>query len=103
MSIDDQPIYVGEGLEAAGAWLNGQAAIAGGDLDNLRALLAPLQETWLNSTAATYFTDMQMQWDLAAVGLFGPEGVLGQIAEVMDVNWINYVEAETANIETWRS
>ncbi|WP_436531104.1 WXG100 family type VII secretion target [Actinoplanes sp. HUAS TT8] len=100
--IDDTPIYVGEGLEAAGGWLNGQSHTAADELHKLRTLLAPLQDAWTKSSAAEYFQGLQHEWDIAAVGLFGPDGVLGEIAHVMNVNWTNYVDAETANIETWR-
>jgi hypothetical protein len=34
--------------------------------------------------------------------LLGPDGVLGQIAHAMNVNWGNYTEAEWANISGWK-
>ncbi|MEU1302170.1 WXG100 family type VII secretion target [Streptomyces shenzhenensis] len=100
--IDGTPIYVGEGLGAAGARLNGQAAAIEELLQHLRSLLAPLEEAWTHSTAATYYQDLKMEWDIAAMGLYGPDGVLGQIAHAMNVNWANYTAAEEANISTWR-
>jgi hypothetical protein len=45
---------------------------------------------------------MREEWELAAVGLFGSEGVLGIIAQKMHYAWTNYFEAESANISTWR-
>lgn len=100
--VDGTPIYVGEGLGAAGGWINGHAATIAGELENLKKKLTPLQEAWTQSQAATYYTAMQTEWDIAAEGLLGPDGVLGQIAHAMNVNWGNYTEAEWANISGWK-
>lgn len=101
-NIDGTPIFVAEGLSAAGPWLNSQAAICTDDLSALRAQLAPLAEAWTMSQAATYYQGLQQEWNIAAEGLFGPEGVLGQIAHAMNVNWGNYSNAEWSNISTWK-
>lgn len=101
-NIDGTSIYVGEGLGAAGKWLNGRAAQISDDLVRLKAKLAPMAEAWRESQAATYYQDMQNEWDIAAEGLFGPDGVLGRIAHAMDVNWNNYSEAEWSNVSTWK-
>lgn len=100
--VDGTQIYVGEGLEAAGGWLNGRAGEIAGELETLMTKLAPLQDAWTQSVASTYYQDMQLQWNIAAEGLFGPQGVLGQIAHAMNVNWGNYAEAEWSNIQGWR-
>ncbi|MCO6005334.1 hypothetical protein NE236_10090 [Actinoallomurus purpureus] len=100
-NIDGSKILVGEGLEGAGAWLNSQATICADDLSRLKAQLAPLVDTW-NSMASTYYQDMQHEWNVAAEGLFGPDGVLGRIAHAMNVNWGNYSDAEWSNIKTWQ-
>jgi uncharacterized protein YukE len=100
--IDSTPIYVGAGLAGVGAWLNGQASTCAAELADLRARLAPLQDAWMQSQAADYYQGLQQNWNIAAEGLFGPEGVLGQIAQAMNVNWGNYAEAEWANIRTWQ-
>jgi uncharacterized protein YukE len=100
--IDGTEIYVGEGLGAAGNKINGHAAHMAGELENLKRKLQPLVESWRQSTAATYYQDMQNEWSIAAEGLFGPDGVLGQIAHTMNVNWGNYTDAEWSNIQTWR-
>src|SRR3981081_3993300 len=101
-NIDGTPIWVGEGLSGAGAWLNGQATTASDDLATLKAQLAPLQEAWTQSQAASYYQGLQQEWNIAAEGLFGPDGVLGQIAHAMNVNWGNYSDAEWSNISTWK-
>jgi hypothetical protein len=47
-------------------------------------------------------TVAQQEWNVAAEGLFGPNGILGEIAQAMNVNWGNYTDAEWSNIKTWR-
>lgn len=101
-NVDGTPIYVGEGLSAAGTWLNSEAQKAAGELERLKSQLAPLAEAWNHSTAADYYQGLQNEWNIAAEGLFGPDGVLGRIAHVMHVNWGNYSDAEWANIRTWQ-
>ncbi|GLZ16201.1 hypothetical protein Acsp04_64360 [Actinomadura sp. NBRC 104425] len=100
--VDGTQIYVGEGLATAGGWLNGRAAEIEGQLETLLTKLAPLADAWTKSQAATYYQDMQLQWNISAEGLFGPDGVLGQIAHAMNVNWGNYADAEWANIRSWK-
>jgi uncharacterized protein YukE len=100
--IDGTPIYVSDGLSGAGAWLNSQAGTCANELASLKSKLSPLAETWTHSKAASYYEGLQQEWNIAAEGLFGPDGVLGQIAHVMNVNWNNYSDAEWSNIGTWR-
>lgn len=100
--IDGTPIYVGADLQNAGTWLNAQADSCAEDLARLKAQLAPLVEAWTLSTAADYYQGLQQEWNIAADGLFGPDGVLGQIAKAMHVNWGNYTDAEWSNIKTWQ-
>jgi uncharacterized protein YukE len=100
--VDGSQIYVGEGLGAAGGWLNGRAAEIAGRLEALKSKLAPLQEAWTQSQAASYYQDLQQEWNISAEGLLGPDGVLGQIAHTMNVNWGNYTDAEWSNVQTWK-
>lgn len=100
--IDGTPIYVANELSGAGAWLNTQATTCSDDLARLKAQLAPLAEAWTQSQAAGYYQGLQQEWNIAAEGLFGPDGVLGQIAHAMNVNWGNYSDAEWSNIKTWQ-
>ncbi|MET9108265.1 MULTISPECIES: WXG100 family type VII secretion target [Streptomyces] len=103
--IEGTPIRVGTDLEGAGTYLNGQAAHIMGELNALRARIQSLIDTW-NAQSATDYQMRMHEWDMAAVGLFGSEaedGVLGEIARAMNVNWGNYVGAEEANIKTWSS
>lgn len=99
--IDDASILVHDGLETAGTSINAQAQTIVDELDHLKTVLAPLAETWAG-TASTYYEDLQLGWNLAAEGLFGPDGVLGQIAQALNVVWGNYSDAEWANIQTWK-
>ncbi|MCO6004195.1 hypothetical protein NE236_04315 [Actinoallomurus purpureus] len=100
--IDHSQMFVSAGLEGAGAWMNNQAAHCSDELARLKAQLAPLQEAWTLSKAADYYQGLQQEWNIAAEGLFGPAGVLGQIAHAMNVNWGNYSDAEWSNIRTWQ-
>lgn len=100
--IDDIPIHVGTDLQNAGVWLNTQASTCAEELARLRSQLAPLQEAWTVSKAADYYQGLQQEWNIAAEGLFGPGGVLGQIAHAMNVNWNNYSDAEWSNMRTWQ-
>ena len=100
--IDGTPVYVGAELQSAGTWLNTQATTCADDLARLKAQLAPLAEGWTQSQAADYYQGLQQEWNIAAEGLFGPDGVLGQIAHAMNLNWGNYSDAEWSNIRTWQ-
>jgi WXG100 family type VII secretion target len=99
---DGTQIAVPSDLEAAGAYLNSQAAAIADELQALAAQLQPLQASWTGQ-AANYYHGLQQEWDVAAAGLFAPGGVLGQIANAMNVNWGNYSDAEINNTKTWQS
>jgi WXG100 family type VII secretion target len=89
-------------LEAAGQYISARAQEMSDELHTLAQQLAPLQETWMGQ-AASYYEPLQQEWNVAAAGLFGPDGVLGQISAAMGVTWNNYSESEDANAATWRS
>jgi WXG100 family type VII secretion target len=99
--ISGTPIAVPTDLEAAGAYINNQAMTMSDELHTLWTQLEPLQSTWVGS-AQTYYQGLQQEWNVAAAGLFGPDGVLGQIAGAMNVNWGNYSDSEAANTATWQ-
>jgi WXG100 family type VII secretion target len=99
---DDVPIAVPTDLEGAGTYINGQAGAIADELAALARQLAPLEGTWTGAAAADY-QSLQQEWNRAAEGLFGPDGVLGLIAHAMNVNWGNYSDAETSNVRTWQS
>lgn len=103
MAISDStPIAVPADLEGAGAYINGMASAISDELSSLWNQLSPLQGTWTGS-AATYYQGLQEEWNTAAAGLFAPDGVLGQIANAMNVNWGNYSDAEADNTKTWQT
>jgi WXG100 family type VII secretion target len=100
---DATPIAVPVDLEGAGTHLNNVAAAISGELEALwMNKLEPLQSTW-TGRAATYYQGLQQEWNTAAAGLFAPDGVLGQIARAMNVNWGNYSYAEADNTQTWQT
>jgi WXG100 family type VII secretion target len=101
MSSDSVQIAVPMGLEAAGDYLNARAAAIADQLQTLANQLEPLKATWTGS-ASTYYEGLQSEWNTAAAGLFAPDGVLGQIARAMNVNWGNYSDAEFDNTRTWQ-
>ncbi|MER7277846.1 WXG100 family type VII secretion target [Dactylosporangium sp. NPDC000244] len=88
-------------LEVAGERLAQQSQAIVDQLEALKTQLAPLAETW-TGVAASYYQPLQLEWNTAADGLFGPTGVLGQIAEAMHVTWANYAECEWSNAKGWR-
>lgn len=100
-NIDGSPIMVNQDLAGAGAYINGVALEIADDLHKLITLLQPLMATW-TGTAAVYYEGLQQEWNYSAEGLLGPNGVLGEIAQAMHVNWSNYSEAEWANVKTWQ-
>lgn len=103
-SIDGTPIMVDDQLSGAGAYINNAAAQIVDQLVALKAQLEPLVETW-TGPAASYYEPLQAEWNLAAGGLFGDaqqQGVLGEIANALNVSWNNYSDAEWANASTWQ-
>jgi uncharacterized protein YukE len=103
MAVNDgTSILVQAQLGEVGPKINAYAEEIIGELQRLVALLAPLKDTWTTSEAASDYEILQQEWNTAAEGLFGPNGVLGNVAAVMNVNFANYSDAEFANISTWR-
>jgi WXG100 family type VII secretion target len=98
---DNMPILVAADLEGAGPYLNGQAAEISDELNQLASYLNQLQAIW-QGRASGYYQGLQTEWNVAAEGLFGPDGVLGEIAHTMNVAWGNYSDAEWSNSQTWQ-
>jgi hypothetical protein len=101
-SIEQSQLGVRAGLEQAGVTLRSRAQEMEDELLKLRSQLAPLIDVW-QGEVRDYYNGLQAEWDIAAEGLLGPEGVLGTIARVMDVTWGNYVDCEWSNLQTWRN
>jgi WXG100 family type VII secretion target len=102
VSIDSTRIMVQDELEGAGAYINNQANTISEELAALVSKLAPLGETWAGAASVDY-QGYQDEWNAAANGLLGPDGVLGAIAQAMNITWGNYTDAEWANAQTWPS
>ncbi|MEU2246863.1 WXG100 family type VII secretion target [Streptomyces sp. NPDC019224] len=100
--IEDSRILVHADLSTAGPEINRRAAEISEELSLLIRQLQPLAATWTGE-AKEYYEVLQAEWNMAAEGLFGPEGVLGRIAHALNVNWANYSNAEWANVSTWRT
>jgi WXG100 family type VII secretion target len=94
-------IQVPPDLQHAGTYINGVATQIESELVALKNQLAPLLASWTGA-AQSYYEGLQREWDIAADGLFGPTGVLGMIAQAMNLNWNNYHDCEWSNIQTWK-
>ena len=88
-------------LQLAGQQINGKSAQIVDQLEALKTQLLPIADTWQGS-AKSYYEGLQGEWNLAADGLFGPTGVLGVIAQTMNLNWNNYTDCESSNVQTWK-
>jgi len=102
MTINESmPILVQSELEGAGSYLNAQANDIAEELSQLASYVSALPEVW-QGQASDYYQGLQGEWNIAANGLFGPDGVLGEIARAMNATWGNYCDAEWTNELTWR-
>jgi WXG100 family type VII secretion target len=98
---ENTPILVAAELESVGTSLNAQATAISDELSQLASYLNQLPAAW-QGTASGYYEGLQAEWNIAAEGLFGPGGVLGEIATAMNVSWNNYSDAEWSNSRTWQ-
>jgi len=89
-------------LEFAPGQMSSTAQTIDGQLSTLRNQLMPLQDFW-QGPAQSYYQELQAEWNVAAEGLFGPEGVLGEIAAALSLSWNNYTDCEWANVRTWQT
>jgi uncharacterized protein YukE len=89
-------------LEMAGGEINRRAEEISQELLDLQKRLAPItnSEAWKGS-AQSYYEGLQGEWNLAADGLFGPTGVMSQIASALNLSWNNYSDCEWQNLKTW--
>lgn len=99
--IEGSSILVTDELAGAGQYINNAAETIADELSALISQLEPISETWTGA-ASSYYEGLQQEWNVAAAGLFGPGGVLGQIANAMNISWNNYSDAEWANVKTWQ-
>ena len=99
--IEGSSILVSDNLSGAGQYIINASETITNELSALVNQLTPISETWTGA-AADYYQGLQQEWNVAAAGLFGPGGVLGQIANAMNINWNNYSDAEWANVKTWQ-
>jgi WXG100 family type VII secretion target len=100
-NIDSTPIVVQDELASAGPTLNSSAETISGELAALLKQLEPVVDTWTGAAARNWEV-LQHEWNAAAGGLLGPDGVLGFIAQALNITWINYCNAEGANADTWQ-
>ncbi|MFI7608280.1 WXG100 family type VII secretion target [Micromonospora sp. NPDC049366] len=99
--IDSREIAVPVDLDQAGPFLNNMAQTIEDELIKLRNLLQPVLDSW-DGENKRYYEGLQLEWNVAAEGLLGPQGVLGQIAHAMNVTWQNYTDCEWTNVQTWK-
>ena len=104
-SIDGARLMVDSALSDAGPTINNAAAQITDELAALIQQLQPLVGTWTGQ-AETYYNGLMQEWNTAANGLFGSAadgGLLGEIANAMNVAWGNYSDGEWANVATWKT
>jgi uncharacterized protein YukE len=101
VNIDGASILVQDELANAGPYLNGQAQTIEDELSQLNGQIQPIFESW-GGHAAELYNLTQQKWSADALALFGPDGVLGVIAQHLNVVWNNYCDAEYANIQSWQ-
>jgi WXG100 family type VII secretion target len=101
VDVSGAKLVVPPDLETAGQQLNYKAQGIVDMIDGLKKQLDPLAENWTGWTAS-YYQPLQAEWNMAAEGLFGQDGVLGQIAHALNLTWNNYSECEWANVRTWQ-
>jgi WXG100 family type VII secretion target len=101
-SIDDSNLIVQQELMDAGSYIRTQADTISGELSSLVSTLTAIEPEWTGAASYDYF-GLQQEWNIAANGLLGDDGVLGQIAAAMNIIWNNYADAETANVSSWQS
>jgi|SRR3954469_24206597 uncharacterized protein YukE len=89
-------------LEGAGRDMSGYAQALDDYLKALRGKLEPLKEHW-QGPAKEYYHELQEEWDAAANGLLGPDGVCGEIASALNLAWNNYTDCEWANVQGWKT
>jgi len=70
------------------------------ELNQLRALLAPLASEWTGAAAGGHSVT-QAAWNSAAQNLMTDVGTLGALGHTVNTNWGNYVATEGANATSW--
>ena len=71
------------------------------ELNTLKAQLAPLEAYWQGQSNLSW-EELQAMWNAAAFNLMSTAGTLGDISKATQVNWVNYVDAETTNTSIWQ-
>jgi uncharacterized protein YukE len=104
-------LVVTDELATAGSQVNAKAIALSTELNSLQTRLNTLiaqvgaDPAWAGVTFDFYTAD-QIQWNTAAKDLFGEtgtDGVLGQIAHILDVNYQSYIDAETTTSSSWQT
>jgi WXG100 family type VII secretion target len=94
-----EPVTARPELEDFGAYLNAGASEIADKLQQLASYLDDLDAVWQNS-ASGYFCGLQHEWNIAVEGLFGPGGVLSEIARAMNIGWASYSDAGWSKAHT---
>jgi WXG100 family type VII secretion target len=87
-------------LEAGATSIMAYAVQLDEDLDSLRARLLPVADFW-QGQANVGWAELQAMWDRASTQLMTSVGTLGDLSRAVGVNWVNYVDTESANTRTW--
>jgi hypothetical protein len=108
--VENSMLMVTADLATAGSTVNQTAVTLVGHLSDLKTKLDTLitgiagDPGWSGVSFDFYATD-KAQWDAASLALFGDTGnggLLGQISNMLNVNYENYVGAETSCTKSWQ-
>jgi WXG100 family type VII secretion target len=69
-------------------------------LQTLNSQLQALQAFWVGQASTGHETTHQ-EWAAAEGNLLSEVGTLGNLGQTTQVNWGNYVDGESANIQSW--
>jgi len=95
---DANPITVRSELGVAGARVRAHAEEIQTELAQLRAYVETTLASWRGGANANYEA-LKLEWDTSAAQLFNE--LLPDIAASLDMNWMNYQQAEEMNKRSW--
>lgn len=98
--IGNSTIMVKTELAQAGARIRAVNEEIIDELNTLAKAIDAVPDIW-NGEAASGYQSLQAEWTSAAQALCGPGGILETIGKALDVNWNNFSDAESANVQTW--
>jgi uncharacterized protein YukE len=100
VDVNGALIQVPANLEELPSQIQNTAAHITDMLTSLNSNLQALKAFWMG-TASNGHTDVHQAWATAEHNLLSEVGTLGNLGHTTLANWNNYVDAETANTQSW--